>query len=89
MQEHNHFKLRQSVLDGQNVLELTEMLDHNDVTFAFHTGLRSLLQAQASTETARDTTANSKNPLITANCYSHANLPCKYSCKVANYTLMA
>mgnify|MGYP001160234858 FL=1 len=77
------------MLNGQNVLEMTEMLDHNDVTFTFHTGLGSLLQAQAGTETARDATANSKNSLITANCFSHANLPCKYCCKVANYTLMA
>ena len=84
MQEHNHFKLRQSVLDGQNVLEMTEMLDHNDVTLALHTGLGGVLKAQAGTETAGYATANSKNSLITANCYSHANLPCKYCCKVAN-----
>ena len=84
MQEHNHLKLRESVLNCQNVLEMTVMLDHNDVAFAFHTGLGSVLKAQAGTETAGYATANSKNPLITANCSSHANLPCKYCCKVAN-----
>ena len=77
------------MLNGQNVLQMTQMLDHNDVTFAFHTGLCSVLQAQARTETARNATVNSKNPLINANCYSHANVPCKYCCKVANEALMA
>ena len=84
MQEHNHLQLRESVLNCQNVLEMTEMLDHNDVTLALHTGLGGVLKAQAGTETARYATVNSKNSLITANCYSHANLPCKYCCKVAN-----
>ena len=58
MQEHNHFQLRQSVLDGQDVLEMTGMLNYNDVTLALHTGLGCLLQAEGGTETAGDATAN-------------------------------
>ena len=46
------------MLDGQDVLEMTGMLDYNDVTLALHAGLGCLLQAEGGTETAGDATAN-------------------------------